>query len=89
MKAVPTRGWLWGAGALALVAPAGVWWPGALPVLLGLDALWVLAFLADALAAPSARALEVRREAPVAFSLGRRFVIRYQWRHAGRRRLQR
>jgi uncharacterized protein (DUF58 family) len=32
--------------------------------------------------------LEVLREAPVAFSLGRRFVIRYNWRHNRRRRLR-
>ena len=88
MKAVPSRPWLLGAAALALVAPAGFWWPGALGVLLALDAAWVLAFLADAFAAPGARALEVRREAPVAFSLGRRFIIRYRWRHTGRRRLR-
>ena len=88
MKMVPSRRWLVGAAALALVAPAGLWWPGALAVLLALDAAWVLAFLADAVAAPGARALEVSREAPVAFSLGRRFVIRYRWRHTRRRRLR-
>ena len=88
MKGVPTRRWLLGAAGLALLAPAGFWWPDALGVLLVLDALWILAFVADALAAPGARALEVRREAPVAFSLGRRFVIRYRWRHTAGRRLR-
>jgi uncharacterized protein (DUF58 family) len=85
---VPSRRWLLGAAALALVAPAGLWWPGALTVMLVLDIAWVVAGVADALAAPGARALEVRREAPVAFSLGRRFIIRYRWRHTGRRRLR-
>ncbi len=88
MKLIPTRRWLVGAGGLALVALAGFWRPDALGVLLGLDAIWVLAFVADALATPGARALAVQREAPVAFSLGRRFVIRYRWRHTARRRLR-
>jgi uncharacterized protein (DUF58 family) len=87
MKAVPSRVWLWGAAALALVAPAGLWWPGAPRLLLVLDIVWVIAFLVDAVAAPGAGALQVRREAPVAFSLGRLFVIRYLWRHDRHRRL--
>ncbi|HEX2219179.1 MAG TPA: hypothetical protein VHG35_10265, partial [Gemmatimonadales bacterium] len=87
MKAVPSRVWLWGAAVLALIAPAGLWWPGALTLLLVLDIVWVVAFLVDAVAAPGAGALHVRREAPVAFSLGRQFVIRYVWRHDRRRRL--
>jgi uncharacterized protein (DUF58 family) len=87
VKAVPSRRWLWGAAALALVAPLAAVWPDALAVLLALDALWVLALVGDAIAAPGPRALEVRREAPVAFSVGRRFVIRYAWRHRCRGRL--
>jgi uncharacterized protein (DUF58 family) len=87
MKAVPSRRWLWGAAALAAVAPAGLWWPDALPFLLGLDAFWVLGFVVDAVLAPGARVLEMRREAPVAFSLGRQFIVRYHWRHTARRRL--
>jgi uncharacterized protein (DUF58 family) len=88
VKLIPTRRWLLGAGGLALVALAGFWRADALGVLLVLDAIWVLAFVADALATPGARALAVQREAPVAFSLGRRFVIRYRWRHTARRRLR-
>jgi uncharacterized protein (DUF58 family) len=88
VKPVPTRRWLLGGVALAVVALAGFWRPDALGVLLLLDAVWVLAFVVDALATPGARALDVRREAPVAFSLGRRFVIRYRWRHTARRRLR-
>ena len=87
MKLVPSRRWLWGATALALVAPAGIWLPGVLGVLLAADAVWVLLLLADAAAAPGGRALELQREVPVAFSLGRRFVVRYLWRHRARRRL--
>jgi uncharacterized protein (DUF58 family) len=88
VKAVPSRRWLLGAAAFALVAPVGLWWPSALAVLIALDVVWVLAFVVDVLSAPGARALEVQREAPVAFSVGRRFVIRYRWRHTARRRLR-
>jgi uncharacterized protein (DUF58 family) len=87
VKLVPSRRWLWGATALALVAPAGIWLPGVLGVLLAADAVWVLLLLADAAPAPGGRALELQREVPVAFSLGRRFVVRYLWRHRARRRL--
>jgi uncharacterized protein (DUF58 family) len=87
VKLVPSRRWLWGAAALALIAPAGVLLPNALRLLLAADALWVLLLLADAFAAPGARALELQREVPVAFSLGRRFIVRYLWRHKLRRRL--
>ena len=87
MKLVPSRRWLWGAAALALIAPAGVLLPGALRLLLVADALWVLLLLADAFAAPAARALQLQREVPVAFSLGRRFMVRYLWQHTLRRRL--
>ena len=87
MKLVPARRWLWGAAALALIAPMGMWWPGAFGALLALDGLWILLLLADAGAAPGARALRVRREVPVAFSLGRRFVVRYTWGHRLGRRL--
>lgn len=87
MTPVPSRRWLWIGAALALVALAAPWLPGGLDVLLALDALWLALFLADAAAAPAARALEVQREAPVAFSVGRSFVVRYRWRHRLGRRL--
>ena len=87
MKLVPTRRWLWGGALLALAAPAAAWLPQSLGVLLVLDAVWLVLLLVDAALAPGAGALEVRREVPVAFSLGRRFVVRYTWRHASGRRL--
>ena len=88
MRLVPSRRWLWGGAGLALLAPAAAWLPGALEVLLAVDALWVLLLLLDALSAPGAGALEMQREVPVAFSLGRRFTVRYQWRHGLGRRLR-
>jgi uncharacterized protein (DUF58 family) len=87
VKLIPSHRWLWGAAALALIAPAGVLLPGVLRLLLAADAVWVLLLLADAFTAPGARALELQREVPVAFSLGRRFIVRYLWQHRLRRRL--
>jgi uncharacterized protein (DUF58 family) len=87
MKLVPSRRWLWGGVALALLAPAAALLPGSLTVLLVLDALWIALLLLDAAVAPGARAIELQREVPVAFSLGRQFVVRYLWRHRLGRRL--
>lgn len=87
MKLVPSRRWLWGAGALALVAPAAALLAGSPGLLLALDAVWIALLLVDAAAAPAARALALQREVPVAFSLGRRFVVRYLWRQRAGRRL--
>jgi uncharacterized protein (DUF58 family) len=82
---VPSRRWLWGAAVLAAVAPFGVVWPPALVALLLLDLCWLAALAVDVRSAPAGRDLEVRREAPAAFSLGRGFEIRYLWRHRRRR----
>lgn len=82
--AVPSRRWLYGAAALALVAPLALWWPAAGAVLLVVDIAWLLAFGLDAIRAPSPRTLEMEREPPAAFSLGRNFQVRYRWRHRGR-----
>jgi uncharacterized protein (DUF58 family) len=87
VKLVPSRRWLVGAALLALVAPLALvarWASGLLPAL---DLLWVVAFVADGLAAPAPRSLQVTRGAPAAFGAGRAAVIRYRWRHRGRRRL--
>ncbi len=87
MKLVPSRRWLWGGVALALMAPAAALLPGSLTVLLALDGFWIALLVLDAAVAPGARALELQREVPVAFSRGRRFVVRYLWRHRLGRRL--
>jgi uncharacterized protein (DUF58 family) len=82
---VPSRRWLLAAAALALVAPAGLRWPGVLPLLLAADSLWVLVLLADAWLAAAVLPIDVERTAPPAFSVGRSFPVVYRWRHAGRR----
>jgi uncharacterized protein (DUF58 family) len=87
VKLVPSRRWLWGAVALALVAPGAAWLAGSVGVLLALDGVWIALLLLDAALSPGAGALEVQREVPVAFSLGRRFAVRYGWRHRLGRRL--
>ncbi|HEY7504653.1 MAG TPA: DUF58 domain-containing protein [Gemmatimonadales bacterium] len=87
MKLVPSRRWLWGGVALALIAPVAALLPSSLTLLLALDAGWIALLVLDAAFAPGPRALELEREVPVAFSLGRRFVVRYVWRHRLGRRL--
>jgi uncharacterized protein (DUF58 family) len=87
MRIVPSTRWLAGAAALALVGVAGFWWPLAGVALLLLDLGWIALLVSDALLAPGTRALRVTREAPLAFSLGRVFPLRYRWCHPGRRRL--
>lgn len=82
---LPTRRWFVGAALLAAVAPTAAWWPEAGAWLLALDLAWLLAFALDARRAPDPRRLEVSREAPAAFSVGRTFPVRYRWRHGERR----
>lgn len=85
MIAVPSRRWLLGGAALAPIALLGLWWPGAAAMLLAADALWMAAFITDAALAPGPRDMDVAREAPAAFTLGRLAVVRYRWRVGGRR----
>jgi uncharacterized protein (DUF58 family) len=81
---VPSRQWLVGAAVLALVAPLALVWPAAAGLLPALDLAWLAAFLLDAARTPAPRTLEIAREAPVAFAVGRAAVVRYRWRHRGR-----
>lgn len=61
-------------------------WREALGALVLVDLLWIGAFVADALRAPDASELEVTREPPAAFSVGRAQPVRYRWRaRTGRR----
>ncbi|HEU5042327.1 MAG TPA: DUF58 domain-containing protein, partial [Gemmatimonadales bacterium] len=87
MIVVPARRWLAGAAMLAAVAPLAVWWSPAAWWLLALDLGWLVAFAADAWRALDPRRLEVAREAPAAFSVGRSFPVRYRWRHHEPRRV--
>lgn len=87
MKLVPSRRWLAGAAALAVVALLGIRWSAAGPALLLLDAAWLGLLLADGLAVARPQSLMVSREAPLAFSLGRSFAVHYRWAQPTRRRL--
>ena len=84
---IPSRRWFLGAAGLAALAPLAAVWPGAGWMLLVLDLAWIAALVADAVRATHPRRLEVTREAPVAFSVGRTFPIRYRWRHHRAERL--
>jgi uncharacterized protein (DUF58 family) len=68
---------------------AGFGWPGgdALDLMLVADVLLVGLVWTDAALAPRlGAALQVRRESPPAFSMGRAAEVSYQWRNDGRRR---
>jgi uncharacterized protein (DUF58 family) len=75
---VPDRRWFVVAAALALVAPLGLAWPGALPLLLLLDAAWIALGVYDGARAGRGR-LTVERDAPPAFSVGRTLAVWYRW----------
>jgi uncharacterized protein (DUF58 family) len=99
---VPSARWLWGAAALAVVPAAaalaqavGQSGPAAAAASLWalLNVAWVVALVADALllyegpGVPPA-GLDVTREAPPAFSVGRVLPVWYRWSTTGRRRLR-
>lgn len=84
---LPTPRWLWGAVVLSLLALVGLLRPDGLAWLILGDLAWLLLLVADALLVPPPRVLEVRREAPPAFSVGRVFPVRYRWRQPTRRPL--
>ncbi len=75
---VPSRRWFVVAAALALLAPAGLLWPGALPLLLLLDAAWIALGIHDGIRAGRGR-LAAERDAPPAFSVGRSLAVWYRW----------
>ena len=87
MIRVPSRRWLVLAAALAALAPLAIRWPAVAGLLLAVDLLWIVALVVDMLLAPPARILDVSREAPAAFSLGRVLPVRYRWRQRGSRPL--
>lgn len=87
MIVVPARRWLLVAAALAGVAPLALVWPASGPLLPALDLLWLAALVLDLARTPAPRTLDVAREAPAAFGVGRPAGVRYRWRHRGQRPL--
>ena len=49
------------------------------------DLCWLLLWVVDGALTPAARQLEVTREAPAAFAIGRTAAVRYRWRLRARR----
>ncbi len=88
MIRAPSRRWLIIAAGFGLIAPLAVWWPSAVSVLLSVDLLWLGALVLDMAATQSPKSIDVAREAPAAFSVGRVLPVRYRWRHRGRRQLR-
>lgn len=80
---IPGRRWFVIAAGLALLWPLLLVWPGAAPVLLGLNLLWIAAVVVDGwrVSAHPASALAPVREAPPAFSVGRPLPVTYMWRN--------
>lgn len=83
----PSRRWYFGAAGLAALAIVGVWWPPGTGWMIALDVIWVLLLVADGLLVVDPATLEVDREAPPAFSLGRTMPVTYRWRHHHRGRV--
>ena len=81
MIPIPSRRWLVVAAGVAGVGLTGTVWPGGLALMLALDVVWLVAFGLDALAAAGSYPIEVERDAPPAFSVGRALPVRYRWRH--------
>lgn len=80
---LPDRRWYLGAVALALLWPVALAWPAAAMAVLALDVAWLLLLLVDGwrLAGLDPGALQVEREAPPAFSVGRPLPVLYRWSH--------
>ncbi len=84
---LPSHRWFIGAALLGPLALVGISWPGALGLLLLLDVVWISLCLVDALLAGEPRGLDVERDAPPAFSVGRTLAVGYRWTHAEDRAL--
>jgi uncharacterized protein (DUF58 family) len=82
MIVVPSRRWLQVGVGLAVLALLALWRPQWVGILVALDLIWLVVFLIDASRAAPAERLQVSREAPPAFSVGRTLPVRYHWRHA-------
>ncbi len=85
---LPSRRWMVGGALLALIAPLALLWPSTALWLAGLDGIWLLLLIVDAWRASAidAESIELHREAPPAFSIGRALPVLYRWRsHLPRR----
>ncbi|HXG43257.1 MAG TPA: DUF58 domain-containing protein [Gemmatimonadales bacterium] len=80
---LPSRRWLLGAAGLAALALPALWWPEAAGLLVAADLLWLGALAVDLYRVYGFdwEAVEVTREAPPAFSVGRAMPVTYRWRH--------
>ena len=81
---IPTRRWFLVAAGLSLGALLGVFRSDGLAWLLVVDALWLLALVVDALTVADPGAIDVVREAPAAFSVGRALPVNYLWKNRGK-----
>jgi len=86
---VPSQRWYLVAAALGLLALPALKWPGAAVILFAADGLWIAALLIDVgrLSRLDLGRLDVRREPPPAFSVGRTLPVGYRWRNPLRRPL--
>ncbi len=78
---LPTTRWYVMTAGLALLAPLSLWLPSAATALFVLDAVWVIAFVVDAVRIGDIdlTTFPVRRDAPPAFSVGRPLPVTYWW----------
>ena len=83
----PSRRWYFGAAGLAGLAILGVWWPPGTGWMIALDVVWILLLAADGFMVVDPASLEVDREAPPAFSMGRTMPVVYRWHHSHPRRV--
>jgi uncharacterized protein (DUF58 family) len=81
MIVVPSRRWLHIAAGLAVLALLALWRPQWVGLLVVLDLVWLAAWVIDALRAERVERLQVSRDAPPAFSVGRTLPVDYHWRH--------
>ena len=79
MIPLPTRRWLFVGALLGLLWPVAALTDRGVPALLLLDGLWVLLWVVDWWLAPEAGAIDVERDVPAGFSVGRALPIRTRW----------
>lgn len=82
---VPSRRWLVGAAALAGLALLALRWPTAGVLLLAADLCWLAVLVADSRLAPAREDVQVSRDVPAAFAVGRVASVRYRWQIRSRR----